>query len=203
MNATKYFLFFLLVSISSMGCKDTKEPKKVKMDPFESALPHGGSPENPLKLSNADLNKIANAKGKTVEIITSKTLFEKINSSSGALHLFYFWSVNDLVSKNMISSLDEVQAEFEAGKIKVHLVNFDDQISDQELNKSVRLYPHFEAYYKIPSTQKTDMLRLIYNNWNGKVPGLLVVNKTNATKSFFSNEFKPDELYAILQPLAL
>ena len=200
MNIPKYLL---ILTILFIGCKDNNEPQKQKVDPFESALPHGVSPENPLKLSNDDLNKLANAKGKTVEIITSKDLFEKINTSADALHLYYFWSVNDLVSKNMIFNLAKIQKEFDRGKLKIHLVNFDDQISDQELNKSVRLFPHFDAYFKVPPDQKTDMLRLIYNNWDGSVPGLLVVNKTNATKSFFSNEFNADELYAILQPLAL
>ncbi len=203
MNTIINFSAILLIGFLFLGCKDNNEPKKTIVNPFESALPHGASPENPLKLSKDDLKKMAEAKGKTVEVLTSKDLFEKINNSVDALHLFYFWSINDLVSKNMILNLSKVQKEFDAEKLKIHLVNFDDQISEKELNKSVRLYPHFDAYYKIPTEQKTDMLRLIYNNWDGKVPGLLVVNKTNATKSFFSKELKSDELYAILQPLAL
>ena len=203
MKATQYYLILFCINLICIGCKDNNEPKNEKVDPFHSAIPHGDSPENPLKLSKDDVNKLANAKGKTVELISSKELFQKIETSHDALHLFYFWSVNDLVSKNMLANLAEIQKEFNPEKLKIHLVNFDDQISNQELNKSVRLYPHYEAYYKIPTNQKTDMLRLIYNEWDGKVPGLLVVNKTNATKSFFSNEINADELYAILQPLAL
>ena len=202
MNGIKIIVPLFLINLICFGCKDNK-PTKIEVDPFESALPHGDSPENPLKLTSDDIDKLAKAKGKTVEVISSKDLFEKIGKSANTLHLFYFWSINDLVSKNMLASLSKVQKEIESEKLKINVVNFDEEISTIELNKSVRLFPHFDAYYKIPSDQKTDMLRLIYNNWDGKVPGLLVVNKTNATKSFFANELNADELYAILQPLVL
>lgn len=204
MEISKYFIFISAFILFNIGCKDSNEAKKVvAVDPFESALPHGNSPENPLKLTGEDLDKLANAKGKTVELITSKDLFEKINNSKDTLHLFYFWSINDLISVNMLSNLAKVRQEFSPNKLKIHLINFDEQISEKDLNKSVRLFPHFDTYYRVDKLQKTDMLRIIYNEWDGKVPGLLVINKTNATKSFLSNEFNSDELYAILQPLAL
>lgn len=200
-----YYPLFILIALMLMlvRCNVEQPPKKENIDPFVSALPHGASPEESHNLSKEDLNKLGKAKGMTAEALEVSILSNKIKNAADALHVFVFWKADWTDSKKLIEQLDNIRQRIGEDKMRLILVNIDDDISETKLNQCIRQFPTAYSNFKLKAADRIENAALISAQWNGKDPCFLVANRTNATNSFFKNSYKLDELYAILQPLAL
>ena len=89
LNLIRLTCYLLLTSL--VACKNNTEsntaPKEI--DPLEAALPHGDTlPED--NLNEADRLKLANAIGRTVDIISADSLMTDFKKDSEKLQVYSF-----------------------------------------------------------------------------------------------------------------
>lgn len=183
------------------GTDKVQQPAEI--DPFEAAVPHGASLPS-TELSAADKEKLSQAKGRIIKIIEHQTLVDKVANAKGILTIFNFWSFENPTSLVLNEHLTKIQNEFGHNKVKLVYINIDQLATTERLNTYIREKGIVdEVYYINDLKDKKNWSFDIFQQWNGDLPALIVVNRSDGTNLLYQKAFNYEELAVVIQPLTL
>ncbi len=194
-----YLLLFLLIS-----CKNNTDSKAAKkqIDPLEAALPHGDT----LPVSNlneADRTKLANAIGRTVDIISQEAMVADFKKKSDKLQVYAFWTLDCKTCVQQHKLLRKLQNEIGVEEMELTFVNLDPKNRISEVNASIRVQSISESAYLISNLIISDLDPQFKNIFSSKPPTLLFIQNNYHTFEYFNRLLEYEELFAMVQPLLL
>jgi thiol-disulfide isomerase/thioredoxin len=166
------------------------------------ALPHSKDlPEQ--ELSEADKQKINNAKGKTVELLSFFKFQNLINANDkDKLYIYNFWATWCKPCIEEMPYFENLQKAY-PNKIEVIFVSLDDPkllkdkvipfVRENEIINEVVLVENFGD----------KQIEAISADWDGAIPATLILNKVKGIEDFRQQEFTFSELKALVSPYLL
>ena len=143
-------LICYLLIISLIACKNTSDSNKTSkvIDPLHAALPHGDT--LPLdNLNNADREKLSNAIGRTVDIISAESMISDFKKKSERLQVYAFWTLDCKTCIQQHQLLRKLQNEIGMEELELTFVNLDAKNRVSDVNSSIRAQNISEAAYMI------------------------------------------------------
>ena len=197
-------LFCYLLIISLVACKNNSDSNNTSkiIDPLKAALPHGDT--LPIdNLNEADREKLANAIGRTVDIISAKSMINDFKKKSERLQIYAFWKLDCETCIQQHQLLRKLQNEIGIEEIELTFVNLDAKNRVSDVNSSIRAQSISESVYMISNLIISDLDPQYRNIFSGKTPTLLFIQNDYHTFEYFNRLFEYDELYAMIQPLLI
>lgn len=199
LRLASYLLLFTLFACKNSNTSD-KIPKKI--DPMEAALPHGDTlPVD--NLSEADREKLANAIGRTVDIVSPNVLITDFKKKSKKLQVYAFWKLDCKTCIQQHILLRKLQNEIGTEEMQLTFINIDPTSSVSEVNSSIRAQSISEPAYMVSELIISDLEPEYRNIFSAKPPTLLFIQNDYHTFEYFNRNFEYDELYAMIQPLLI
>lgn len=205
MKSFRVFLF-IIGTFTAVSCQNETATSKKSEDTIpdlEAILPHGSDVKQE-ELSEADLKKIAQAKGKTVEMVTFDQLSKVLNNTGDELIVCNFWATWCKPCIEEMPFFDRLQDEFEEDDVRVIFVSIDKPEDKEKVTTFVRqkqvrseVMQINEANSKLKSWFPT-----IKQNWTGDLPATIFLQTDGDVRTFYSGAFESyEELRATLYPL--
>ena len=167
--------------------------------PDLSAIPHAEALPS-TELSEADKKKLENAVGKQIESINMTDLQNMLSASTNKLYVYAFWHSACKVCLTNIENLKELSSTIGPDRMQVITLNSGE--TAKKVNLMVRSENiAFETYQLKIKTENWN--KLLDENWDGSLPALFLVNKS---EEIFLKYYKPmnvSELNAIVQTLII
>ncbi len=188
-------LFIILIFLAFTACQSDAP----KVDPNISALPH--SDALPSKdLSKQDQAKLLKAKGKTTELIGQNDLVKMLTNAENKLYIFSFWKMDCQDCLTNLNNLAKIQ--FLESEAKVISINLDlkSELSKVTLFTRTNNIP-FENY--LLEEFDVDFLQTFAQSWNGSLPAIFLVNKTEEVFLKYYKALSENELEAITAALII
>ncbi|MFK8105142.1 MAG: TlpA family protein disulfide reductase [Saprospiraceae bacterium] len=199
------FFFALLLVFGVIGCETTTpqtEQVKKEVDPFETAMPHGATlPEQ--QLSKADQAKLANAIGKSVQEISFKELLAQFDEAYNKLLVVSFWKLDCDACKNVNRNLQQIQHELGNDKMRLSFINLDEKQDQATVNTYIRANNLTSEVFMLKKKRPKNWKSKIIRSWEGELPALYLINKSDGTDFFYQQEMSYEELLAIIQTLSI
>lgn len=189
----KILLFFILISCLACGkSNQTEANQTASLTPFEMTI------DSNTSITTEDHQKLANAKGRSVQTLSVSALQGQIQAAKDNIHIFHFWKLSDMNSLNTNEALEKISLQLPE-EIQVVLINLD----NTEVQKSVNTYLRAKGITAqvFQLHQEENWTRIIDKNWTGELPYLLMVRQDNQTFLPYQQVLSYEALYAILQPL--
>lgn len=191
---TKFIILFI-ISIAVLSCgknKKTEANQTASLTPFEMTI------DSDATITTEDRQKLADAKGRSVQILTISALEKQIREAKGNIHLFYFWKLADKNSLKMNETLEKIALQMPEN-IQVKLINLDDIADQKSVNTYLRATGITAKAFQL-QTEK-EWTKKLDKTWSGQVPYLLLVNQDDGTFLPYQQNLSYESLYAILQTL--
>lgn len=187
----RFFRVLLLVvgTFSVVACQNENKPTD---EETQMALPHS-EPVSSNELSDADLEKIAKSKGKTVEAVTFAELEEILENTGDVLLVCNFWATWCKPCIEEMPYFDKLQDEFQGKKIKVLFVSLDNPKEREKLvttfvrKKQVRSETVLLDEKKLT---QDEWIQKLMPNWEGDIPATIFVKSSNDIREFYAGEFE-------------
>ena len=192
------FLSMLVLSLFSCNLTDGEED----YDPHEAAVPDS-EVKIETHLSDADMEKLKQAKGKKATYLTISQLNAILGSLEDKSALIYFWAVENEESESAIKSIGKVMNQSNTDKMNVYLSNLNLNRNEGQINTLVR-ESGIDA--EIFLMNDRDMVGGIIGNeggWTGKFPAYYIYNSENRTGIWFEGNMEYAELYAMIQSFTI
>jgi hypothetical protein len=189
-------LIFLLNS-----CKQNNPPSvnQVSVNPFDTTQ------FETQALTAEDRAKLASATGKKAVNITDNVLAEKILQSTGKLHIYCFWNMQNAASVETVKALKKVSDGHDSTKLKVVFINMPPNNTADEVNLFIREQQLTDDNFIF---EKGDIG--FFNNKIKKdiepittLPVLIMTNKSDDLLQFYNKAMDENELMALVNPLTL
>jgi hypothetical protein len=193
-------VFFFLCIFGLSACKENKSNNTSadlsKVNPFDTT--HFET----QALTAEDRQKLANASGKTVKPISVDALADKINTSSGKLHIYCFWNLGNN-SLNTMKALNTLTSKYDSTQLKVIFVNMPERQNIDEVNLFIRENQLTEETWVLEKADVSFFQRKIRKDFSGvtTLPVLVMVNKAEETLLFYNKPMDDKELSAVVAPL--
>ncbi len=168
-------------------------------EPDLSAVPHAAALPT-TELSKEDKTKLLEASGKTVAEISIVDLQNMIAASDEKLHIYAFWNKDCSKCFENIDYLNGIYANMQSEKVRIITLNVDDKI--QDVNLSVRSNNIAFETYKL-NVSDGSWVKLLDENWDGQLPALFMVNKSEDLYLKYYNAMDQNQLEAIIQTLII
>lgn len=196
----------LLVSIAVyciFSCKEqkphTSASDMAKVNPFDT------SHFETQALSAEDRLKLANATGKTLKPISVDALTDKINTSTNRLHLYCFWTLENVNSIQTLKAAHSLSTKFDTTQLKIVFVNMPTRQNIDDVNLFIRENQLTEETLVLEKADVSFFSKKIRKDFGGvtALPVILMVNKAEETLLFYNKSMDEKELSALVQPLVL
>ncbi len=185
--------FFFFILLSSCGGGEASSQPDLSAIPHAEALPS-------TELSEADKKKLQNAIGKQVESINMTDLQNMLSASTDKLYVYAFWHTACKACLSNIENLKEISTK--VGPDRMQVITLNSGETAKKVNLTVRAENiAFETYQLKIKTDNWNTL--LDENWDGSLPAIFLVNKT---EDIFLKYYKPmnvSELNAIIQTLII
>jgi len=189
-----YLLILLLIFTIVQSCSVTTQEK-----PDLSAIPHAKALPT-TELSDEDKAKLQKASGKIISTINTVDLQNMLLASSDQLYIYIFWDSKCQVCLDNIGNLQTLSTSFGQDKMKVITINIGDTLKNANLAvRSENIA--FETYQLRILDQKWS--KLIDDSWDGSVPAIIMVNKSEDVFLKYYKSMDENELEAIIQTLII
>jgi hypothetical protein len=154
-------------------------------------------------LTSEDREKLANAKGKTVQPIEIDALAAKINNATGKLHLFCFWNLESVNSVSTLKAVNSLSAKFDSTKLQIIFVNMPGRQTMEAINLFIRENQLSDETLILEKADVSFFSKRIKKEFTGVtgLPVIILANKAEETMQFYNRTMDEKELLAILQPL--
>lgn len=192
-------LLFFLFLIGLAACSPSQ---KTENSSFQAALPHQIS-NTASALSPTDLQKLAQAKGKTVEAINSEDLSKIIKSATGRLFLFSFWTKDCTDCIHQLQQLEDFVNSQEQDRYQLVFINLDDITQLEEVNLVIRQKGIAARSFWLENKQDTTWQSVIAHKWKPNQPFLLMVQNEEGILMSYEKSLNNDELFSLLQPFSI
>jgi len=196
----KFFLFLFTIVCTLFACSNSNSSNQ--NPDFASALPHADALPNKADLSEADKQKLANAKGKSVEEIQVSDIEQMFDAAQNKLHIFSFWKLDCKQCVEMNSHLETITHEVVEDKLKVVFINVDEISDKAKINTYIRSKGITNEAYILKNI-KEGWADGLHEDWDGKLPALFLVNETEGIILFVQRNLKKEELMRMIETLAL
>ncbi|MEL6865345.1 MAG: hypothetical protein AAFP19_13045 [Bacteroidota bacterium] len=204
MNYPALYVAVLLSLGIILACGDTsnKHPSKVatmNVDSTDTALPHGAS--LPLsQLSEADKRKLAQAKGKSVQLIQPDTLRDQMQKSKGPLQVINFWRLDCESCHQLNLHLQQLAAELEEEQLRLIYLNLDSPVAQPAVNAYIREHSLLQSTYQLQIPDTLGWEQRFHPNWSGDLPALWLYDAEEGIDFLYRQEWTFEELVAVIQP---
>ena len=193
-------LILLVFSCFLLACSNSNSNNQ--NPDFEAALPHSDALPTKAVLSEADKQKLATAKGKSVDEIQVSDIEQMFDAAQDKLHIFNFWQLDCKECVEMNSHLEAITNEVDEEKLKVVFINVDDIEDKGKINTYIRSKGITNEAY-ILKNKKEGWADGLHEDWDGKLPALFLVNETEGIILFVQRALEKDELMRMIETLAL
>lgn len=204
----KHFAIFLLAICLSFcwACQGdgagTKNPSTDPTGVDASALPHGESLPA-TELSEADRQKLAQAKGRDVPSIAANELADLLQQSPDGLHVVNFWRFDCPQCMNTNRILADLVADKGANAPQVFLVNTDLPSKLAEVRTYIREENFSQKVFQLrPEVNAPDFSGLL-PQWSGDLPATWLFNKADGINLLYHRAYGAEEMQAIIEPFLL
>ena len=183
---------FYLILVST--CEQPQNPQ-----PDLSAIPHAAALPS-TELSDEDKTKLLEATGKTISTINTVDLQNMLLASSYQLYIYAFWKRDCKECLSNIANLQALNASMGQEKMQVITINVGDNA--EEVNLAVRSENIAFETYQLKILDKK-WHKLLDESWDGSIPALFMVNKSEDVFLKYYKSFDTNELEAIIQTLII
>lgn len=192
------FIFSTIIFLSACkGKQSSSELSAASVNPFDTTKLESQA------LTDEDRMKLAAASGKTVAVVTSDKLAQRILQSTDKLYVYCFWNMQNEASVSTVKALQQVSNSYDSTQLKVVFINMMDvqkveavnlfirenQISDETLFLEKADFSYFSNQIKKSLVDITAL------------PVVLMVNKAEQTFQFYNKPMDVAEWMALMQPL--
>ena len=182
----------LVFVLSSCGQGGSSQPDL-------SAIPHTEALPS-TELSAEDQKKLQQASGKQIESINMADLQNMLAASTNKLYVYAFWHTACKTCISNIENLKEIAAKI--GPDKMHVITLNAGDNSKKANLLIRTENiAFETYALKLNTDNWN--KLLDENWDGSLPALFLVNKTEEIFLKYYKHMSVSELDAIIQTLII
>ena len=186
-------------SLLCYACKNKPNASAdlVKVSPFDTTY------FETQILSADDRAKLAAASGKTVKPIDIDALANRINTSTGKLHVYCFWNLQNAGSLSTLKALNVLSEKYDSSQLKVVFVNMPDSQKVEDVNLFIRENQLTEETLILEKADVSFFSKKIRKDFTGVtvLPVVLMVNKAEQTLMFYNKTMDEKELMAMVQPL--
>jgi hypothetical protein len=177
--------------------KTNTSPDLVKVSPFDTT--HFET----QALSEEDRAKLAAASGKTVKPIEIDALADRINNSTGKLHVYCFWNLQSAGSLSTLKALNVLSEKYDSSQLKVVFINMPSSQKVDDVNLYIRENQLTEETLILEKADVSFFSKKIRKDFTGvtALPVVLMVNKAEQTLMFYNKTMDEKELMAMVQPL--
>ncbi len=194
-----YILCFLLLGIVACNPSANKEPKEI--DPFEAAMPHGAALPS-QQLTKKEKEKLASAKGRSVQNISIEDLSTIVNENDPKLRIYNFWKIGCSECLNLNQQLQKIEHNKE-DKLELILINVDSKAKVNLVNTYIREHNITAKVFQIDINTANGDLNNVFDKWNNQLPFFYLKNNTDGIDLNYQKNFTDDELISLLEPLLL
>ena len=154
-------------------------------------------------LTAEDRTKLASATGKTVRPIDVDDLADRINKSSGKLHIYCFWDLQNGHSLSTLKALNVLSEKYDSSQLKVVFVNMPGQQTMENVNLFIREHQLTEETLILEKADVSFFSKKIRKEFTGvtTLPVIIMVNKSEETLMFYNKSMEEKELMALITPL--
>jgi thiol-disulfide isomerase/thioredoxin len=202
----RFILTLLLFSINFIllfdACSDNTDQSQKKVDPMESALPHGTTlPSSSLSLD--DQEKLARAKGIVATPLNVREFVNLIDKGSNNLNVYCVWRLNCPSCDQLLRSLTALKQEIEPDDLAIHHVNanFPEELS--KVTAHIRELGLIDNNYILTGLEDYENDAPYSKMLKSDLPLLFLVNNEEGIKLIYQKAFTLEELYALLSPLTI
>jgi thiol-disulfide isomerase/thioredoxin len=202
----RFIFTCLLFSINFIllfdACSDNTDQSQQKVDPMESALPHGTTlPTGSLNLE--DQKKLAQAKGIVATPLNVREFVNLIDKGSNDLNVYCVWRLNCPACDQLLRSLTALKQEIEPDDLAIHHVNvnFPDEID--KVTAHIREMGLINNNYILTGLEDYENDAPYCKLLRGDLPLLFLVNNEEGIKLIYQKAFTLEELYALIAPLTI
>ncbi len=167
--------------------------------PDLSAVPHADALPS-TELSAADKKALSNANGLSIEAINMGDMQNMLSQSTNQLYIYSFWHSACVSCLNNLKNLKEISTKYSPDKVKIITVNVGDRIGLANLTIRENNVP-FESF-KL-TLEREDWYTLLDENWDGSIPAMFMVNKSEEIFLKYYKSMHTSELDAIIQTLVI
>lgn len=187
----RFFRVLLLVvgTFSVVACQNENKPTDEEV---QMALPHS-EPVKTNELSDSDLKKIANSKGKTVEAVTFAELEELLENTEDMLLVCNFWATWCKPCIEEMPYFDKLEDEFEGKNVKVLFVSLDNpKARETQVTTFVRKKQVRSETVLLDEKVLTqdDWIQKLMPSWEGDIPATIFVKTSNDVREFYAGAFE-------------
>jgi thiol-disulfide isomerase/thioredoxin len=187
----RFFRVLLLVvgTFSVVACQNENKPTDEEV---QMALPHG-EPVKTNELSDSDLKKIANSKGKTVEAVTFAELEELLENTEDMLLVCNFWATWCKPCIEEMPYFDKLEDEFEGKNVKVLFVSLDNpKARETQVTTFVRKKQVRSETVLLDEKVLTqdEWIQKLMPSWEGDIPATIFVKTSNDIREFYAGSFE-------------
>jgi hypothetical protein len=194
-----YLSLALCAALFFYACKNKTSASTdlVKVSPFDTT--HFET----QVLSVEDRAKLAAASGKTVKPIGVDALANRINTSTGKLHVFCFWNLQNAGSLSTLKALNVLSEKYDSSQLKVVFINMPGSQKVDDVNLFIRENQLTEETLILEKADVSFFSKKIRKDFTGvtALPVVLMVNKAEQTLMFYNKTMDEKELMAMVQPL--
>lgn len=193
----------IFISICFSFCKNSNPKEKAaEKDSFASAMPHSEM-HSDTELSEEDKEKLINAKGKSAISISINEIDSLLKYSEGILHIYSFFKLDHEISIKTNQMLLNIQQTIPESSVKLILFNLDPPSKLNQLNTYIRSNNVTSEVFYTSDLMNSKWWTKFQPNWDGKLPAILLLNKTDGTQLFYQRQFNKEEFLTVLQPFIL
>ncbi len=190
---SKYFYFFSFVFIFACG-DSTQSSNHNAALPHSDALPNSG-------LSDDDRKKMAQAKGKEVELVDIEDVEQMFDAAVDKLHIFSFWKMDCKVCQTELENLSTICSGLDPNQYRLVAINLDPKNQKARVNSYLREKNIHGLTYQLDLEEEENWFDGIHEDWTGEIPTLFFKNEKNGTDLMVNKVLAKDELNQLIQSM--
>lgn len=195
MQSLKIFLIIIGTFIAA-SCQN--EASNTDTLPDENiAVPHAEAVPDAYS-SEEDIKKIANAKGKSIKMVTKAQFTDIVSNTGDELIVCYFWTTDCSSCAKEMTFFDKLQDEYKDEEVRVILINLNPYEDKSKVTTFVRQRQIRSEVMQLSINENVlgSWCKSINPGWEGETPATFFVRTDGDIKNFSTGDF---ESYGLLK----
>jgi hypothetical protein len=191
-------LFLFCYSIVFISCNN-----KGNNNEHQTANPFDTTQTTAQTLSEEDRTKLINAQGKKAMFVNNDFLANKIANSTGALHAFCFFQIENVESVKAVKAVNDLASQYDSTRLKVTFIHISKSQSMDNINLFIRENQLIGDCFILDDLDKNLMANKVKKDFMtaDQLPIVVLINKAEDMFFYYNKSFEESEIKAIIQPL--